>query len=251
MINIIMPAYNADLYIEEAIQSVLHQTYKDWKLLVIDDCSSDQTPEIINSYTNIDSRIQYIRNECNLGVAASRNKGVAMASGEWIAFLDSDDCWRTDKLQKQINYAHNFDADFTFTGSCFMNEKSQPLNHFLSVPNHISYKELLKQNIISCSSVFIRRSIIEDYPMENANYLHEDFAVWLQILRDKNIYAYGINEPLLIYRITSNSKSGNKIKAAIMTFRVYRFIGIALIPAYYYWFCYFIRSLKKYSHLIH
>lgn len=251
MINIIMPAYNADLYIEEAIQSVLHQTYKDWKLLIIDDCSSDHTPEIINSYTNIDSRIQYIRNEYNLGVAASRNKGVAMASGEWIAFLDSDDCWNRDKLQKQISYAHNLGLDFTFTGSCFMDEKSQPLNYFLPVPNRISYKELLKQNIISCSSVFIRRSIIKDYPMENANYLHEDFAVWLQILRDRNIYAYGINEPLLVYRITSKSKSGNKIKAAIMTFRVYRFIGIALIPACYYWFCYFKRSIKKYCHLIH
>ena len=251
MISIIMPAYNAALYIEEAIQSVLYQTYQDWELLVIDDCSSDRTPEIIKFYIKKDSRICYVRNECNLGVADSRNKGISIASGEWIAFLDSDDSWRLDKLQKQIDYIQNLDAYFIFTGSSFMDENSRSLNYYLPVPNRITYKELLKQNIISCSSVLIRRSIIKDYPMENASYLHEDFAVWLRILRDKNIYAYGINEPLLIYRVSSNSKSGNKIKAGIMTFRVYRSIGIAIIPACYYWSYYFIRSLKKYRNLIH
>ena len=139
---------------------------------------------------------------------------------------------------------------FIFSGSSFMDESSTPLDYYLTVPEAITYKELLKQNIISCSSVLIRKTLLKNYPMEHASKMHEDFAVWLQILRYETDFAYGINEPLLIYRISSTSKSGNKIKAGLMTFRVYRYLGIHFVPAFYYWICYFIRSVKKYSRLL-
>lgn len=250
MISIIMPAYNAERYIKDAICSVLKQTFTQWELIIIDDCSVDKTSEIIQPYINQYSNIYYYKNPHNLGVAESRNLGVSKASGEWIAYLDSDDCWNPNKLQEQFNLAASQNVDFLFTGSSFIDENSQPLDYFLSVPASVNYQELLKQNIISCSSVMIRKALVQEYPMRNASQLHEDYAVWLQVLRDKNIRAYGINKPLLIYRISSASKSGNKIKAGIMTFRVYRYLGIHLIPAFYYWFCYFVRSLKKYKHLI-
>ena len=246
MISIIMPAYNAERYIQEAIQSVLRQSYKYWELLVIDDDSADATSEIAERFTRLDSRIHYIRNEKNLGVAAARNKGVSLASGQWIAFLDSDDCWHPDKLKKQMDFAEKNNVEFVFSGSSFMDKEGRPLKYYLKVPRSISYTELLKQNIISCSSVLIKKTLIADFPMKHAEDLHEDFAVWLQILKNRHIEAFGIDEPLLIYRITSTSKSGNKMKAARMTYRVYRYLGLSPIRAGYYWLWYFYKSIKKY-----
>lgn len=250
MISIIMPAYNAARYIEEAITSVLNQTYQNWELIIIDDYSTDETAQLIQAFCKKDSRIHHIINKINLGVAKSRNKGISIAAGEWVAFLDSDDCWHPEKLKKQIDFAESHKGEFIFSGSGFMDQSSTLLDYYLAVPEEITYKELLKQNIISCSSVLIRKSLLINYPMEHASKMHEDFAVWLQILRNETNFAYGINEPLLIYRITSTSKSGNKIKAGLMTFRVYRYLGIHFVPAFYYWIWYFIRSIKKYSRLL-
>lgn len=250
MVSIIMPAYNAEPYIRGAIESVLAQTVQDWELLIIDDCSVDQTAQISLSYAKQDKRIHYLKNHINSGAAESRNRGITHANGEWIAFLDSDDCWDRKKLQLQLQAAAKHKAVFLFTGSSFINEHSQPLDAYLPAPDQVRYKDLLKQNVISCSSVLIRKELISQYPMKHAARLHEDFAVWLQILRDKQICAYGVDAPLLIYRVTSGSKSGNKIKAGIMTFRVYRYVGLGMIPAVYYWGQYFYRSLKKYRFLM-
>lgn len=249
MISIIMPAHNAALYIEESISSVLNQTYQNWELIIIDDYSSDQTAKLIQHFSQIDRRILFISNETNLGVAMTRNKGISIAAGEWIAFLDSDDCWHPEKLKRQIDFAESNHVEFVFSGSSFIDENGTFLDYYLTVPESITYKELLKQNIISCSSVLIRKDLIQSHPMEHASQMHEDFAVWLQILQYETDFAYGINEPLLIYRISSNSKSSNKVKAGLMTFRVYRYLGIHFIPAVYYWMCYIKRSIKKYNRL--
>lgn len=249
MISIIMPAYNAARYIEESIQSVIAQTYTDWELIVIDDCSTDNTRQIVEPYIHEYPNIHYHKNKENCGVAKTRNRGVKVAAGEWIAFLDSDDCWNPRKLELQMELALTQNALLLFTGSAFMDENSHPLDYYLPAPAAISYKELLKQNVVSCSSVMIEKKLIQEYPMKHASKMHEDFAVWLKILRDKQICAYGIDQPLLIYRVSSSSKSGNKIKAAIMTFRVYRHLKLGLVPACYYWMCYTVRSLKKYRHL--
>ena len=249
MVSIIMPAYNAEKYIKEAIQSVICQTCPDWELLVIDDCSEDQTEQLVKEYVAQYSNIHYYKNERNLGVAETRNFGVSVAAGEWIAYLDSDDCWHPEKLQRQLETAAKTKAQLLFTGSAFMDENSKPLDSYLPAPERISYRELLKQNVVSCSSVLLLRELAQAYPMQHASRLHEDFVVWLRILRDKKICAYGVDEPLLIYRVHSNSKSGNKLKAAKMTFRVYRYLGLSYGSAVYYWMFYFVRSLKKYRKL--
>lgn len=247
-ISIIMPAYNAEKYILEAIESVQNQTYSNWELLILDDNSTDDTEKLVQKKILEDKRIFYYKNSKNKGVSYTRNKGINIAKGDWIAFLDSDDVWSKEKLEKQFLLIKNYpQAKLLFTGSAFIDEKSRLLNYTLSVPTEIDYKTLLKQNIISCSSVLVKKEYVCKFNMPNDT-MHEDFAVWLQILKEIPI-AYGINEPLLLYRLSSNSKSSNKIKAAKMTLKVYQYIGLSIPEIIYYFCCYTIRSLKKYKNI--
>lgn len=249
LVSIIMPAYNAEKYITEAIESVQNQTYANWELLVLDDGSSDNTPSIILKKCEEDKRIQFYQNAVNMGVAKTRNKGVELSRGEWIAFLDSDDKWDDQKLEKQMKAVEEHcDAALFFTASSFMSENGHPLSYILQVPEKVFYKDLLKQNVISCSSVLVKKDCLKAYPMPDMKLIHEDFAVWLQILKEGN-YAVGINEPLLTYRLSANSKSGNKLKAARMNWNTYRYLKINYLLSVKYMFHYALRSLKKYSKL--
>lgn len=245
LVSVVMPAYNAEKYIAFAVDSVLNQTYGNTELIVVNDCSEDRTAEIISGFMEKDSRVRLITLSGNKGVAEARNRGITEARGKWIAFLDSDDAWDREKLDKQLLLAERKNADFLFTGSAFMDERGAPLKSFLNVPEETGYRELLKQNIISCSSVLIKRDLILNYPMDAGKNMHEDFAVWLQILKTGK-KAYGVNEPLLIYRMYKTSKSGNKRKAAGMTFRVYRYLRLNIFQSVYYWLIYSFRSFRKY-----
>lgn len=255
MVSVIIPSYNSEKYIGETLASVCAQTYPDFEVLVMNDCSQDRTAEIVEKYAQKDSRIHLINLPGNKGVSHARNQGVSMASGEWIAFLDSDDMWTKDKLEKQLKLQEKLrakkpfieDPEFLFTGSSFIDEKGAPLASVLHVPEHVDFSELLKQNIISCSSVLIRRSLMLKYPMPCSNQFHEDFATWLTILKNENIVAYGLDEPLLIYRVTRSSRSGNKCKAACMTFRAYRYVGLGFVKSVQSWLVYSFRSFKKYA----
>lgn len=244
-ISIIMPAYNAEKTINTAIQSVIEQTFLNWELLIVDDCSTDKTKEIILEWIRRDQRIYLIENPRNMGVAQSRNQGVAHARGKWIAFLDSDDLWEANKLEMQIKWVKKFHARLVFTGSAFIDEDGRKIDYSLKVPQKVSFRELLKQNVISCSSVLVKKELLLRYPMTERN-MHEDYAVWLSILKNERIVAYGINQPLLIYRVSAKSKSGNKGKAALMHWRVYRYIGLPFVLSVYYFLWYAVRNLKKY-----
>lgn len=248
LVSIIMPAYNAERYIETSIRSVLNQTWTDWELIVIDDCSADRTARIVRALQEKEPRIRLLQNTANSGTAVSRNAGVAQARGEWVAFLDSDDCWRKDKLALQLDFAEKSRCPFTFTGSGFMDEDGKPLSYYLSAPGRLTFRQLLKQNRISCSSVLIRRELMRDFPV-SSDRMHEDFAAWLMILRDNRTAACGLDMPLLVYRVSRGSKSGNKLHAALMTFRVYRYVGLPIPYALYCWGWYVLRSLKKYTTL--
>jgi len=246
-ISVIIPAFNAEKYIKTSIKSVLRQTFQEFEIIAIDDSSSDNTFMLMTELSKIDKRIVLVQNRQNIGVSLTRNRGISMAKGNWIAFLDSDDEWEETKLEKQLKKAEETGGDFIFTGSRFIDSSGRYYHQKLNVPEKIDFKHLLKQNIISCSSVLIKKNVIEKYPMKG-DYLHEDYAVWLQVLK-KTLYAYGVNEPLLIYRISKSSKSGNKIKSAIMTYRVYLYVGLNRITAFYYWIHYICRSIKKYQKL--
>ena len=223
-VSVVMPAYNAEKYIEAAVRSVLGQTWTDFELLIIDDCSQDATAEIAGSLAERDERIILLKNARNAGVSASRNTGVAWASGEWIAFLDSDDLWREDKLERQLEFIrHCPEAALTYTASAFINEEGYAYGYILEAEAEVTYETLLRRNLLSCSSVMVRRELMLRYPM-GGDRMHEDYAVWLLILREIRC-AYGLNEPLLIYRLRGDSKSGDRRRAAKMMFCSYRHVG--------------------------
>lgn len=243
-ISIIMAAYNAEKTIKLSIESVINQTYPNWELIIIDDNSMDATGRIVAQFILKDSRITYIKNECNIGVSQTRFKGLKFATNDWIAILDSDDIWDKNKLYEQVCLQHSTEADFIFTGSRFMNGEGQLSKWVLQVPNKVDYAMILQQNIISNSSVLIRKDLYkENYVFED--YIHEDFAMWLRIL-GCGLYAYGLNKPLLTYRISKTSKTGNKLKAAIMTWKTYEYAGLNLFQRIYYFFIYLWKSFWKY-----
>lgn len=241
-----MAAYNAENTIGQAITSVIQQTYTDFELIIINDCSTDRTVDVINEFIKRDTRIILINNSKNMGVSYTRKHGLDEAKGSWIAILDSDDLWLPEKLAKQVEFQKKTNADLLYTGSGFMNVDGKQINWKLNVPEVITYRQLLKQNILSNSSALVRKDLYEKYYVIGDD-MHEDFAIWLQILRN-GIKAYGINEPLLIYRLDDKSKSGNKLKAAMMNWSTYRYIGLNLLEAAYYEFWYAINGLCKYKH---
>lgn len=245
LVSIIMAAYNAEKTISIAIDSVLEQTYTDWELLVINDCSKDGTAAIVNAYS--DSRIRLLQNDKNSGVSISRKKGMEAANGEWIAVLDSDDAWTPDKLDKQLKLANDTGAELIFTGSAFMDDNGKTIDWQLRVPTILSYRTLLKQNLVSNSSVVVKAALYKQFYAIGDD-MHEDFAIWLGITKTGRV-AYGIDEPLLIYRVASSSKSSNKFKAARMNWNTYRYIGLNPVTASYYMCWYIAKGLLKYRHL--
>ena len=247
LVSVIMAAYNAEQTISQAIDSVLKQTYPHFELLVINDCSKDATANIVNEFASHDERVRLISNATNSGVSYTRMHGLKEAKGAWIAILDSDDMWASDKLEKQFKLQKQTNADLIFTGSAFMDVSGQPISWYLHAPAKVSYKQLLKQNILSNSSALVRKELYEKYYV-TGDHMHEDFATWLQILKDGRD-AYGVDEPLLTYRITQSSKSGNKFKAAKMNWNTYRYVGLNIFAAFYFECWYVIKGLLKYKNL--
>lgn len=228
IISVVMPAFNSGRYIAEAIKSVIAQSFSRWEMLVIDDCSQDDTVGIAERYCLGDDKIHLLKNPEHLGVSKTRNRGVVEAHGEWIAFLDSDDVWVKDKLQRQIDFADAHPcAKLMFTASAFMNEAGAINEYIFHVPEKVGRRQLLRQNVISCSSVLVSREYMLRFPFIERDMVHEDFVTWLRILECEP-FAYGIDEPLLIYRVTGQSKSGNKLTAARMQWNAYDEIGLRL-----------------------
>ncbi|MBQ9779331.1 MAG: glycosyltransferase family 2 protein [Clostridia bacterium] len=246
-VSIIMPAYNAEKTITHSIDSVLKQTYSSFELIVVNDASRDRTVEIVNEYVLSDHRVKLLDNEENCGVSASRNRGVQAAQYEWIAFLDSDDCWVENKLEKQVELiALHPNCSLFFTGTGYMDEDGKLSAYTLHVPQTVTYRDILKQNVVSCSSVLAKRSALLAHPMPQKQMLHEDMATWLEILKTDQV-AMGIDEPLLLYRISRNSKSGNKLKAAKMQWRTYRHCKVPLHVSVVSFAIYAVRNIKKYG----
>ena len=245
LISIIMAAYNAASTIETAISSVLAQTCTDFELIVINDCSRDDTADKVKAFR--DERIVLLENENNMGVSQTRHRGALTAKSEWIAILDSDDAWEPDKLEKQIRLAAETGAELLYTGSAFMTADGKRMNAVLEVPETVTYRRLLKQNILSNSSALVRRELFLQNETPDDT-LHEDFACWLKILKSGRT-AYGINEPLLIYRLSDSSKSGNKLNSAKMNWRTYRAVGLNVFSAAYNMACYTVNGILKYKKL--
>lgn len=246
LVSIITPAYNAAEYISETIESVLEQTYPNWEMLIINDCSKDNTAEIVQSYAIKDNRIKLINLNKNGGVAAARNTAIQNARGRYIAFLDSDDLWKKEKLKKQLGFMQQNGYLFTFTAyKHFKNDKENAQN-MVEIPKKLNYKQALKGNQIGCLTVMLDRNQIQN--VEFSKQKHEDYILWLNILRS-GIIAYGLNDSLALYRIgNSKSISNNKLKSAIWTWNVYRNNQkLSLLDSFYYMFYYVKNGLIKHG----
>lgn len=249
MISVVMPAYNAERTIREAIDSILTQSYRDLELIVVNDCSQDGTKGIIEEYVRADERVRLINNEVNSGVSVSRNKAVAAAKGEYIAFLDSDDIWKQGKLEKQLKVMEDNNAVLSYTSSAFIDQDGKPYNYVMEAEEKTTLDTLLRKNLISCSSAMVRASVMKKIRMPGDR-MHEDYYVWLKILK-KYKYAYGVKEPLLIYRLSSNSKSSGRIKSAVMIYNTYHAVGYNAAEAGFLTLRYTIHSVSKRFNIKH
>ncbi|HEM6924441.1 TPA: glycosyltransferase family 2 protein [Providencia rettgeri] len=233
-----MPCYNSDKYISESIDSVLNQTYQNLELIIINDSSTDKTLEIIQSYD--DSRIKIINSIANEGVAFSRNKGISVSNGTYIAFLDSDDIWEKTKLEKQLVYLQN---GWLIVCSNYISFDKENIIKSRIAPEIIHYNDMLKTNFIgNLTGIYNQCKLGKHFQKKTG---HEDYIMWLDIIKKSN-QAYCIQEPLAKYRLSSNSLSGNKIKAMQWQWVIYRNeLKMPLLKAIYYFSHYILNALKK------
>lgn len=241
--SVVMIAYNAEKYIKAAIDSVLSQTMEDFELIIVNDCSKDSTEKIIKNYT--DPRIRYFKNKENLKISKTRNYGVSQAKADYVAFIDSDDVWLNTKLERQVSYMEETGAKICYSGYGFIADDGTLQNKVFNVPKQVDFKRLLKQNVITPSASMFSRELLLKYPFY-AEQVHEDFVAFLQMLKNEKILAYGINDPLIYYRLTNNSKSRNKIKAFVMTLKSYKEVGLNFFQRLYNLPFYVVNGLKKY-----
>lgn len=246
LVSVIIPCYNAEKIVKYTLDSVINQTYKNVEIICINDCSKDNTLKILEDYAQKDNRIKVLNNEKNSGVATTRNNGLKIAKGEYIAFVDSDDVWHLDKTEKQINFMIENDCKLSYTSVDFIDDNGVIVGKNFIIPEKVNYKELLKQNIITLSSSIIAKEILKDRLFHD-DHLHEDFILWLELLKDEVDFAYGLKEILVDYRLTTGSKTRNKWKSLRMTYKTYKHFHINWIKAHHYLFHYIIRGLRKYK----
>ena len=241
-VSVIMPVYNGEKYIKQAVESVFAQKVAT-ELLVIDDGSTDHTEKVLSAYEGRED-FRYLKNKENMGAARSRNRGVQEARGEYIAFLDADDWWEEGKLTAQLELLEKTGYVLCSTGRELMKADGTDTGRYIPVKEKILYRDLLKHNSINCSSVLLLRDVAAEFPMEHDD-SHEDYLTWLKILR-KYGPAAGIDRPLLKYRMSKTSKSGDKKKSAIMTYKVYRYMGYSHMRCILYFISYAIHGFWKY-----
>lgn len=218
--TVVMPAYNAAPFIDEAISSVIAQTVTDWELIVIDDCSADQTREIVTKISQQDPRVRLVVNDANMGVAKTRNRGLDMSRSPYVALLDSDDYWMPQLLEKLIARAEETKADIVYCSYELVDEQGKKVCKDFIVPETTSFKESVVRSVITCSTVLLTGQLVKKKRFPT-NLYHEDIALWFEILRDGGT-ARGVPEVLAAYRQRANSRSAGKLSSAKKRWIIYR-----------------------------
>nr|AZY91830.1 glycosyltransferase [Lactococcus lactis] len=233
-ISIITPVYNCEKLIEKTIECVLNQTYKNWEWLLVDDCSPDNSAIIIKKYAKNDNRIKYFKLSENSGAAVSRNKALAESTGRFVAYLDADDLWKNDKLEKQVKFMLENQYSFTCTDYEKITETGNSLNKIIKIPkkvDYIDYNFFLRNTIIQTVGVMVDTKLTGKELLKMPNIRRrQDAATWCQLLKNGHD-CYECPENLSYYRVVTNSLSSNKFKAIKMNWYWYRtcycFIGYA------------------------
>lgn len=218
LVSIITPVYNSEKFLANNIASVQAQTYTNWEHILVDDCSTDDSVKIIEEYASLDNRVKLIKLSKNSGAGVARNTAIEVAKGKFIAFLDADDYWHKDKLNKQIAYMLHHDCSFSYTQYYIVEGKSEP-KYLVQSPDIVSYKSILKNGYIGCLTAIYDAEKIGKHYMPVVR-KRQDWLLWINILK-KIGHAYGIQEPLAYYRVGNKSLSNNKFRLLKYNFNVY------------------------------
>lgn len=246
IVSIITPLYNSEKYITETILSVQNQTFKNWEYIIVNDCSIDKSLEVVKNLADKDPRLKIISNTTNKGPAISRNKGIREAQGTYLTFIDSDDVWDNQFIEKSIHFLEKKKCHFVFSSYQRCNENLDPILKDFIVPSRVNYKSILKTNPISCLTAFIKISETGKFYMPEIN-KRQDFGLWLAILK-KVPFAYGNKEVLAKYRIRQGSVSRNKFKAMTYQWKIYREVeDFNLLKSVYYTTYWAIQGYIKYK----
>lgn len=246
LVTVIMPAYNAAQFVRQAVQSVLDQTVSDLELLVIDDGSTDETPQIVEQMCEEDDRVRLITNVKNLGAGGTRNRGLDLSSSRYTALLDSDDYWKPQMLEKLIGRLEQTGADLCYCSYELVDAQGEKVCNDFIVPEDTDFKRSAVRNVISCSSVIFTRSVVDKYRFPSDVY-HEDIALWFRMLRE-GMVACGVPEVLAGYRQHVGSKTSGKIKSAWRRWSVYRkYLGLSVWKSTSFMVRYAWYGVKKYK----
>lgn len=243
LVSVVIPAYNCSRTLARAIDSALAQEVS-MEILVLDNGSREDLTGVMARYQG-NPVVHYRRNEKNLGASGSRNMGVKLARGRYVAFLDSDDWWEKDKLKKQLARLEETGCVLCATARELVTPEGEQTGRIIPVSEEITYRQMLTGNSINCSSVLLKTEVAREFPMCHED-SHEDYIMWLRILQ-KYGKACAVNEPLLKYRLSSSGKSGNKLKSAGMTFKVYRYMGFGMVKSCWCFLRYAYHGTVKYA----
>lgn len=244
-ISVVMPVYNGERYVERAIRSVMAQTFGDWELIVVDDGSTDHTCAIVEALAAEDGRIRPVKNGENLGAARSRNRGMDLCRGDFVALLDGDDLWRPEKLARQRNLAERTGADIVYCSYGIIGPDGRNCCRDHIVPETTDFRSTLVRSEINCSTALLNRRVAERCRFPEG-YMHEDLALWLELLGD-GCSARGIPEVLADYRVTVHGRTANKLRAAWGRWEIYRKkLGFSLPKSLGLLWRYGIFGLQKY-----
>lgn len=243
-VSIIIPVFNSSDYLAETINSVIAQTCKDWEIILINDCSLDNSEEIIESYTSKFTNIKSYSNKINLGAGPSRNVGIKHAKGEYLAFLDADDVWAEDKLEKQIEFMNQHGFSISFTSYGFIDSKSNSIKGKVIASKSIGLKKYMKTTEIGLSTSIINLNKCPSIMFSNSR-LRQDTKLWMTLFADGYV-AHGLEEELVKYRIRSGQISGNKFKAILYTLYIYwDFEGLPKYKSLFYFMFYLYNAILK------
>ena len=220
LVSVVMPAYNASRFITEALTSVRSQTYKSWELLVVNDCSKDNTSEVVRSQCEQDPRVKLLEHETNAGPAEARNTAVRAATGRYVAFLDSDDFWLPKKLERQLRFMQATNTALCYTPYRRITEDGSQVGEIVPAEPQITYKQLLKNTTIATSTALVDRELTGPFSLV-PGYGYDDFILWLDLLK-RGVKAQALLEDLVRYRVVQGSVSRQRFRAAKWVWRIYR-----------------------------
>ena len=244
-ISIVVPVYNAADFILETIDMVRQQTYENFELILVDDASTDNSIELIESAISSDNRIKLIKKCSNAGAAAARNAGIGAATGRYLAFLDADDIWPANKLEKELAFLKEKKAAFVFTAYEFGDENANPTGKIVHVPETLTFKEALSRTVIFTTTVMIDMEVLPKDKIFMPQIESEDTATWWTILKGGTV-AYGLDEVLATYRRPAKSLSSNKFAAIRRIWGLYRKIaGLSPVASLFYFVGWAIRATVR------